>query len=91
MILDRGGFNAIPHIISYRDTTRAGNRFVRTANSWATFHDPALKKSPSLQTKQPPPLLLPIQQQLLLQQLRLQLQQQQRQKPTQTRKQGTTR
>ena len=68
IILDREGFNSIPHIISYRDTTMTviveGRRpLCWNANNWATFHDPALRKPPSPQTKQPPlPLLLPIQQ-----------------------------
>ena len=88
MILDSVQLSTSYHIIPRQLSSRARNCFVGTANSWATFHDPALKKPPSQRTKKPPPLLLPIQQ-LLLQLLRLLLQQQQRQKSTQTRKQGT--
>ena len=48
MCLDRGGFQAIPYTIAYKDQTMMvvveGRSYTGLTNSWAILPDPALKK-----------------------------------------------
>ena len=92
MILDRGGFNTIPHIISYRDTTMTVIVEGRKPLCWyckqlGHFSRSCPQKATIATTKRlPPPTIQWIP---LRKQLQLLLLQQPRKTSTQTRKQGS--